>query len=256
MATTISTETIDTNLTDGKSIVIKGGVYSIDSKVGTYSIYCGITNYVMFPNTYHTLNFLTGGDFTIAFWIKLDTNTGIQQVMGTYADNDAVKHGFNIRTDTGSRNLSVSLSEYTFIGSPFSYSIGMTSGWHHVAITGVNSLLTYYMDGSSVTNINADNASSVDGTRNLFIGDILSEGIGITGRIDDLRFYSRRLSGTEITTLYNLGDVTDGLFLYYGFEEGPTDTKTWLDGLTINTVKSFVPIRISNTTTKLSLLYT
>ena len=96
----------------------------------------------------------------------------------------------------------------TYPGSP---SIEITSelpslnNWHHVLINIVDSLASFYVDG-----IKKD-TTFFRGFQNIINNESLKIGGGyyqFNGKIDDIGFYNRALSQSEITGLYNAGTNT------------------------------------------------
>jgi len=83
------------------------------------------------------------------------------------------------------------------------FSTDLTKTWHHVVVTYDGSIVRLYIDGSLNSTVSEEGS----------FGPLLSDYVlGIdakfeyrwTGYVDDLRFYSRTLSATDVQKLYNL----------------------------------------------------
>ena len=98
-----------------------------------------------------------------------------------------------------------------------------TNQWYFLAVTWDGTTAKAYING------NLDNSASASGT---LTGDATTEGwIGAhrygnsswertNGELSDVKVYNRALTQDEITTLYNGGNVTDGLICHWDFHEG------------------------------------
>ena len=83
--------------------------------------------------------------------------------------------------------------------------------WHHVAVVAFNGARQIYINGELVEDIEtevsaAENQCVFVGARQL--GTCNNPTNFFNGAIDELRIYGRALSGEEVTTLVNLGDVS------------------------------------------------
>ena len=89
---------------------------------------------------------------------------------------------------------------------------GTNSSWHHLVSTYNGSTATLYVDGTAVaSSCSFTSPGTVTGTLAIgtcayLTGDCANTGAGAwDGQIQDLRIYSRVLSATEISSLYNFG---------------------------------------------------
>jgi len=122
-------------------------------------------------------------------------------------------HG-DIGSGSGWINTSADIS-YTF----------STSTWYHIVATYSATTYTYYVDGSSIGSGSIGGTGLlIDTTHTLVTG--FSTGIGsLPGHVDDLRVYTRVLSPSDVTQLYNYTGQNNGYFLF---------KKAQLRGLTVN----------------------
>jgi hypothetical protein len=87
-------------------------------------------------------------------------------------------------------------------------SAGSTNTWYHVALTynSNNTTSKLYVDASSVDS-NTTQPSNFATTESLNVGRRSDGASGFDGEIDDPRIYSKALSGTEVSNLYNNGSI-------------------------------------------------
>jgi len=164
-------------------------------------------------------------DFTIAAWIKTESETGAilvkaparrgseLQIKALYLKDG--KPTYEIRQ--------VALFETRFAVND--------DRWHHLTLVGRNPV-EFYVDGSQVKrarisaleNLMPDDASHVfrigSGSRRF------PEGGGFRGDMDEVQIYNRRLSAAEVKAVYkNPGAVRDGLAGWWRFEDKEDDAK-------------------------------
>jgi hypothetical protein len=214
------------SFTDGASVT-RTGVMSFSTNVPSQITVAGETNF----------DFTTG---TIMFWMcssgLANPNTNVDATLfdrlsgtggngngcvlaqdsdGTVSFNDAVSGSFNPPISTVSTNLS-------------------NNRWHHVAVTydqsGVNPLI-FYVDGQL-------DSTTYIGSWSWQAGQELELGLShdptswqpYNGLMDDVRFYNRALSSSEITSAYGGALVdTNALVMQLNFTTAPGAgiTLTW-----------------------------
>lgn len=141
---------------------------------------------------------LPTGNYSVSFWVKSnDTPVDYNNILqwGTF---DFGKLVWITLTSAGK----VLMSNY---GSSFSSATTvLNNAWHHVVLTRVGSAMKFYIDG----NTTAD-ASGTWGTDPVLAGlfELGQSGVGgyFDGALDELGIWSKELSSTEITDLYNGG---------------------------------------------------
>jgi hypothetical protein len=97
------------------------------------------------------------------------------------------------------------------------------SEWHNIIFTlatnETRTNISVYVDGVYKGNSDTDLLSSVDTADDLQIGMFRSDTDSyLAGILDDVRIFNRTLTATEVTSVYNLDSVTDGLVAQYEFE--------------------------------------
>lgn len=137
---------------------------------------------------------------TIAFWFKYTsianslgrlvnkTHAGVSDVLITYIDTS---NRFNVVIND-SANLNTSFSTLS------------TSTWYHYAVTWDGSNVKTYKNGTLETNAVSTKTLQSDSTV-FSIGGTGANSQGINGIVDEVGFWSRALSSTEISQLYNSG---------------------------------------------------
>lgn len=84
--------------------------------------------------------------------------------------------------------------------------IGLTaSTWHHVVYTYDGTTFKSYRNGVFQQQSNYTGSFPYDATQNINVGRRYDNTYYLSGRIDDLRFFSRALTQGEVSALYNLG---------------------------------------------------
>jgi len=163
------------------------------------------TQYVAASNQHinTTMNFTTGANTkSVSLWFNW-TGTGQQWIFGG-GDNGTVGGAFGLYIDDPT------LTFYGFSSADMAFTNAgavTKSVWHHVVLTYNGSLLMGYYDG-----VNTDNktVTLATGTRhNLTIGARLVGSVLTqpwTGRIDEVGIWTRNLSSSEVTQLYNSGN--------------------------------------------------
>ncbi len=145
------------------------------------------------------------GDFSVAFWY----NSSVTQVDGTrlVGSHDGVE-GFSIFAQSdGSLNF---FMQGTSSSSSLIDAGGMIAdgNWHHVSATRSGNDFELYLDGVSVATANVA-VGTISPSAPLTIGGTSSSSADYEGQLDDVRVYTRSLSASDVTELYNYtGTIT------------------------------------------------
>jgi hypothetical protein len=128
----------------------------------------------------------TSTTFTIAAWVFRSTGAGGYENL--FTQNSTA--GFWIKAGK---------IDFFFAGADHLSNTLIPLGWHHIAMTCSAGSYTFYLD------------SVADGTGTGFSSNISINCMGadngtggepLTGNLDDIRFYTRALTATDISTLY------------------------------------------------------
>jgi hypothetical protein len=139
-------------------------------------------------------------DFSIEAWVKrasqtLTTANG--ESGGSLLGWDTAGYGFGVYND-GSLNL----VKIGFSGVNTS-ALLVDTNYHHVAVTKSSSNVVFYLDGVPYPAAAFDPGFAFSGVAAIGARGDLSH--SFLGSIDELSFYSRALSGSEIQTIYHAG---------------------------------------------------
>ncbi len=139
----------------------------------------------------------SGTEITIAFWAQSNDVVNAQSVIGA-ADDPGGGGRINIHFPWSDGNI------YWDFGAggriSFAYPSNINSGWHHwVFISSGANYMAVYEDGSLLASQNS--GATYSGNQILLLGDF--EGFFYNGYLDDVCIYSRALSSSDVTDLYN-----------------------------------------------------
>jgi hypothetical protein len=130
--------------------------------------------------------------FTLAGWVSPRNPTGSR--IGLFGQNDCIEFGF----DGG--NISIWTSGG---GSASTRWTSLDVLWHHVAAVGSGANLRVYVDGRLAASGGSTTSNYGTSTFGFNMGGGVwdADGNWLAGKIDDVRVYSRALSGAEIAWL-------------------------------------------------------
>ena len=148
-----------------------------------------------------SLNF--NGDFTVAFWYNASVaQANSTRIIGSHDGNE----GFSIYANSdGSLNLFLD-------GSISSTNLGRAGGlitdgnWHHVAVTRIGTTYRIYVDNSDGGNSSNFSGGTINPSAPLTMGGESPTVSDYEGKLDDVRVYSRGLTGSDVSELYALGN--------------------------------------------------
>ena len=152
-------------------------------------------------------NFFSGYSYwTVSFWVK-DLTAGC--VFAAVNSNN--NNGYDqpcLWADQGGQLIVYLKSDYYHSDISYNY-VNNSSVWHHYTIvrdggsTGNQVPVKFYVDGVLIDNLSVS-STTTNGTKIIFGGDKNgSYGIAPSMKLDNIRFYGRALSSSEIQTIYN-----------------------------------------------------
>tara|TARA_B100000424_G_scaffold174518_1_gene134733 strand:+ start:1573 stop:2334 length:762 start_codon:yes stop_codon:yes gene_type:complete len=198
-----------------------------------------------YVDTNYTSNALFQDSFSISMWVKPNDGQHLQTLFGVELGSSDVAFfnisslgqlGFNHFSDSAFASVTTDASRFTN---------GAQSAFTHVVLTvtkntGGNTSYAIYDDGTSVPISffggfrisEAKHAAFDHGGLEPSIGASNDDGTHDTpfgGLIDEVAIFTKALSSSEVTAIYNSGvpkdeSAHDGLLLYYRFEDDVTDT--------------------------------
>lgn len=99
--------------------------------------------------------------------------------------------------------------------------------WHHVVLTNDSADTSQiFLDGSLLIDTFNSDYLAPSGTAHLFIGAVYASNFWDNGEIAEVRVYNVQLAPSEVTTLFNLGNVTRGMVAHWDMREGSGTTIT------------------------------
>jgi hypothetical protein len=162
--------------------LVSSPVLSTDARVGTGAITFSGANKMTGPSLS-----LPGSDFSFAFWIK--TTTPSNSMVGMGYNSFCAFNGKSISCTTDGN-----ISGGAIVSEPSVYS----GGWHHIAYVVTGSTQKLYVDGTERSTVSETPASLGGG---ISVGVRFGSSSGFVGSLDDVRFYTRAITPSEISTL-------------------------------------------------------
>ena len=196
-----------------------------------------------YVNTNYTSNDLFRGNFSFSYWLNLDSANSVP-IGVQHADSWQDSDSFFIQHFNGNINLfHYSNADPCIIvgaGTPVSLDT-----WYHIAVvvtknSGSDTTYAVKVDNEAVSTSPLYGLALSEANHNAFEADGNFLAIGacndngtpdsfVNGTMDDVAIFTKALSSSEITAIYNDGvpkdeSGHDNLLLYYRFEDDVTDT--------------------------------
>ena len=126
---------------------------------------------------------------SVSLWIKFNG-----------ADTAGILNGSVPRLHQFDNSITGSTMNGNFVAAECVFQMTPDNGWHHIVIAAESSSSKFYLDGKLVKTVNAGILVR-PGFSEYYIG---SGGVAAfwNGSMDDLRFYSRTLTATDVKALY------------------------------------------------------
>jgi len=141
-------------------------------------------------------------DFALQIWVNWNTTAGEQVIIEKFSGSDGP--GWTL-----TKLSSNAIQFYLTSGSATSATLNITSGvWYQVVVSRSSSWLDIYFDGELVLQANVTSLTVPDTDLPLLIGkrnSVDGRDFATDGLVDETAIWSRPLSETEVTTLYNNG---------------------------------------------------
>jgi hypothetical protein len=163
------------------------------------------------------------GDMTIALWVNLDTPYIDQTFWPTLISQD--EGPGSTRKWMLYFGPSTSMGIFTYSPSFLDHYMGSVSApfnvgeWHHIAMTKSGSEVTTYLDGLAAATSVFNSSVLQDVSAPLRIGwaeDAYGRTWAMKGSIDEVYFYNRSLSSSEISNVYGVPEPATLLLLTLG----------------------------------------
>ncbi len=209
-----------------------GTARSIEGKIGTAASFNGSSGQI-------DLNYASLGmgvnNFSYSFWFKTNNTTASQTFMQVLSEH--INYGIRINSTAG--HLGSYPTNSSGGGEYISAAVTIDTDWHHVAYiksstTGVGHAL--YYDGTKIAEDTSFTGNVQTATDNkITLGSATNDINWYNGSLDQVRFFNKALSSSEVTTLHgenntsttksttDIFDDGSGVALYE-FEKGAIDT--------------------------------
>ena len=206
----------DTSITYGTSY----------GKINQGALFNGTSSYISL-GTQSALSLQS--NMSISVWINVNTlpaSGSLNNILSKYS-NQTNAGGYDLRlyNNSGTQVIEFIVSTGTAIASAlYVYTLSLNT-WYHLVATNDGTTSTLYLNGTSVATATIGNPGpSTNSTPNIGCLDLVgSFERFFNGDIDEVGVWSRALTSTEVTTLYN-----GGAGLSYPFSS-PTNTSFLLN---------------------------
>jgi hypothetical protein len=203
---------------------VTGTTTYVTGKVGNAFSLDG-SSYITLANE-SNFDFERTDPFSIAFWVNMGNNTNkMLMCKGDDPYSAGTTSGISIWTQADYLDVNINASASQFIRVRTAIASIEDSTWHHVTVaydgSSAASGLTIYYDGVSQSLSTVSDtltSSSILNDYPFLIGDSGAGSRDWTGKLDDLRIYSRELDQSEVNVIYNGGTGTE--------ETKPTNVQT------------------------------
>lgn len=174
---------------------------------------------------------LTYNSWSVSWWMKRDTNS--YECIFSNASGSSGQ----IEIDSTSNKLRFeSKTNNVYVNSAIPTGITTSDGaWHHYVLTSGASNMNLWVDGVNTWSKGSALDDTVDQTFQ-YIGRRQNSpngtyGLALNGQLDEIRWYNRELSSSDVASLYAKSEVSNGLINKYELEENSGthiyDTSNW-----------------------------
>ena len=217
-------------------IPYSGTVTRTTGKVGSTPYGLSIANVYTDFNAGDSAGLSPTGDFTIAFWIKLNAKTHLNGIVSKYDLNVSGSRSFLVDYSSGTDRFRFTVrgSAETTVSNTFSPTVGV---WYHVVArhnNGANIKIRVSTGATPGTDVTSAHTTGVQNTTTDFmVGNITragipdSGGLYLDGVIDELQIWNRSISDSEVLEVFNGGSgreysttTKNALKLYQHFTNG------------------------------------
>lgn len=193
----------DSSINNNGSVLVNSPTWST-GKIGNALTFDGANDYAVMPSNSAISQFGTG-EFTVSVWYKSSSATDQFLIDNKTAGTNLA--GYDVfLSPSGAANFRVADGTTQHVAiSPIGLSDGL---WHHLVGTRSSAGLKIYIDGTQAgTNTNGG-AFNVTNSTNMYFGSYNSTpSLPFNGSMDEVRFYNRALSATEISNMYDANNA-------------------------------------------------
>jgi uncharacterized protein (TIGR02145 family) len=192
---------------NGATATLTNGATWVTGQIGTATHFDGTNDYVDAGTAFN----FTASDFTVAYWVNLDTfvtNLGGQGPIpitsgagyntdGYYNQISDDGRVYFITNQSGAAQSSYSTAGVITVGT-----------WHHVTFVRKGASVKIYVNGIDRTLSAGTHSNPAAPTANFRLGCYGGGSICMQGAMDEVRGYGRALSADEVSQLYRLNSPT------------------------------------------------
>jgi hypothetical protein len=182
---------------NGHNGTVNGAVLSQDRNGINNSAYIfnGTSDNILVPSTGITNVTRT----TVSAWVKYTGNADVQRPYDTYFKfGNGITHAIAYGYEYPNKKLNLFQKCKGAIHTP----LDLNDFWHHIVVVQDSNISRLYVDGVKKDSIVYAASNCYGGTNNLVFGADPDDAQWVTGYVDDIGFWNRALSQSEITTLY------------------------------------------------------
>jgi Concanavalin A-like lectin/glucanases superfamily len=196
--------------------VVNGPLLTTDRKGNPGSAYSfnGVNNYISIADNDAT-DFEAAQDFTISVWVSVknpqaDPSGSIFDIIRKWNGNNSNGYPYSIsfineHASPPNRFLIVRYDGQICQNIPTMYSTPVTDyeGWHHLVMIKEGSRMKFYLNNELVADIEDTSSCNTSNNIHMTIGSRGQLVRFFTGKIDDVRFYNRAVSASEVDILFH-----------------------------------------------------
>lgn len=167
----------------------------------------------------------TDEQLTLAMWIKPTSLASNLKFVGKRQTAGNNGYAFGFEGATAGDPLIFTINGVVDQNSDAS---GLTTNFHHVAVTYDKVNIKFYVDGSLLSTHAQTGEIDSAGATKLFFGATSVDDVAanfFNGIMDDVRIYNKALSLAEIQAIYNSGNGTEDEFFSHTFTNQGTDLR-------------------------------
>jgi len=198
----------------GSVVTTHGTIVYTSAKLGNSAVFNNTvssmaSNYILIGNK-------VTNPFSISIWFNTTDGVNLQTIFGLTDSNLNSKLDINFHNPNASNGLVLNITGTSGYVNIISTTQVAANTWYHVCITIDSSYNTIlYVNG---VNVGTVVSSALSNITNIFIGGSGNGASSFAGYIDELNFFNRVITSSEVTTLYGLGSVSSGLIGHYAFD--------------------------------------
>jgi hypothetical protein len=150
-------------------------------------------------------------DLSIAAWVNIDVDGRHDLIVWQTGDGTDSFVMYITDIGAGDCRLNLFVQENSVVhGSPQSNSDISSGAWHHLGFTKSGGTWTFYKDGAASGTASFAETLSNWGTDVIWLGsnhtNFVANGFDLNGKMAQVGFWNRALSGAEFSQLYNSGN--------------------------------------------------